>query len=274
MRVRRDWILIVLILAAAVLLYGVNRFLPKRTVEGRTAEITMAPDSVTIIEENAAPVSTEAPAVTEAPVVTQAPAVTEAPVVTQAPAATEAPVVTQTPAATEAPVVTQAPAATEAPVVTQTPAATEAPIVTQTPAATEAPVATQTPATDVPAETKEPFVTEPPAMGSMIGPMLPHAKTTTEVRGHVIVTLNGRQYGDPIPMDRDKIITVRQEDGKINCIHITPESVVMESSTCENQDCVGQGEISLENYKTRILSTYIICLPNGVTVEMVPAEAE
>ena len=215
MRVRRDWILIVLILAAAVLLYGVNRFLPKRTVEGRTVEITMAPDSVTIIEVNATPVPTEAHAMTEAP------------------------------------------------------------IAKQTPAATEAPVATQTPAaTDVPAETKEPFVTEPPAMGLVIGPMLPHPNATTEVRGHVIVTLNGRQYGDPIPMDRDKIITVRQEDGKINRIHITPESVFMESSTCENQDCVGQGEISLDNYKTRILSTYIICLPNGVTVEMVPAEAE
>ncbi len=227
MRVRRDWILIVLILAAAVLLYGVNRFLPKRTVEGRTVEITMAPDSVTIIEENATPVPTEAHAMTEAPIAKQ------------------------------------------------TPAATEAPVATQTPAATEAPVATQTPAaTDVPAETKEPFVTEPPAMGLVIGPMLPHPNATTEVRGHVIVTLNGRQYGDPIPMDRDKIITVRQEDGKINRIHITPESVFMESSTCENQDCVGQGEISLDNYKTRILSTYIICLPNGVTVEMVPAEAE
>ena len=94
----------------------------------------------------------------------------------------------------------------------------------------------------------------------------------TAVRGHVVITINGRQYGDPIPMDRDKIITIRQEDGKINRVHITPDSVVMASSTCENQDCIGEGEITLENYRTRILSTYIICLPNGVQVEMVPAE--
>ena len=98
------------------------------------------------------------------------------------------------------------------------------------------------------------------------------AAPKTEVRGHVVITINGRQYGDPIPMDRDKIITVRQEDGKINRVHITPEAVYMESSTCENQDCIGEGEVTLENYKTRILSTFIICLPNGVQVEMVPIQ--
>lgn len=104
------------------------------------------------------------------------------------------------------------------------------------------------------------------------GPAL--AKPQSKIRGYVLITINGRQYGDPIPMDRDKIITVRQSDEMINRIHITPDSVEMESSTCENQDCVGEGIITLENYKTRILSTYIICLPNGVQVEMIPVDGE
>jgi len=108
------------------------------------------------------------------------------------------------------------------------------------------------------------------AAAGPVGPMLPGK--AERVRGHVVLTVAGRQYGDPIPMDRDKIITVRQEDGKINKVHITPEKVYMESSTCENQDCVGQGEIHMDTYKTRILSTYIICLPNSVQIEMVPAE--
>lgn len=103
-----------------------------------------------------------------------------------------------------------------------------------------------------------------------VGPMPPAASET--VRGHVILTVNGRQYGDPIPMDRDKIITVRQEDGKINKVHITPETVGMESSTCENQDCVGQGIVDVNTYHSRILGTFVICLPNNVTIEMVPAE--
>ena len=102
------------------------------------------------------------------------------------------------------------------------------------------------------------------------GPM-PRPQTQT-VRGYVVLNVGGRQYGDPIAMDRDKIITLKQDDGKINKVHITPEKVFMESSTCDNQDCVMQGEITLENYKTRVLSTYVICLPNNVSIELVPVE--
>ena len=103
-----------------------------------------------------------------------------------------------------------------------------------------------------------------------MGPM--PAPQTEEVKGHVVITVGKRQYGDPIPMDREKVITIRQDNGHINKVHITPEKVYMEYSTCDNQDCVGQGEITLDNYETRILSTFVICLPNSVTIEMVPVE--
>ena len=119
-------------------------------------------------------------------------------------------------------------------------------------------------------ETPAPTATDAPQSANMVGPMMP--KQTEKVRGHVVITVAGRQYGDPIPMDRDKIITVKQENGAINRIHITPEYVEMESSTCENQDCIGEGEVNVNTYKDRILSTYIICLPNQVTIEMVPAD--
>lgn len=137
--------------------------------------------------------------------------------------------------------------------------------------APEAPEAAQTPeATAEPAATEAPEATDAPQSANMVGPMMP--KQTEKVRGHVVITVAGRQYGDPIPMDRDKIITVKQENGAINRIHITPEYVEMESSTCENQDCIGEGEVNVNTYKDRILSTYIICLPNQVTIEMVPAD--
>ena len=126
-------------------------------------------------------------------------------------------------------------------------------------------------ATAAPAGTAAPVATEAPKQAaSVVGPM--PAPQTAEVKGYVVITVGNRQYGDPIPMDRDKVITVRQSDGKENKVHITPEKVYMEHSTCENQDCVGQGEITLENYTTRILSTFVICLPNAVTIEMVPVE--
>ena len=148
---------------------------------------------------------------------------------------------------------TPAPTATDAPEAAQTPETTAEPVATEAPAATEAPEAT-----------------DAPQSANMVGPMMP--KQTEKVRGHVVITVAGRQYGDPIPMDRDKIITVKQENGAINRIHITPEYVEMESSTCENQDCIGEGEVNVNTYKDRILSTYIICLPNQVTIEMVPAD--
>ncbi|MBQ8620537.1 MAG: NusG domain II-containing protein [Clostridia bacterium] len=110
----------------------------------------------------------------------------------------------------------------------------------------------------------------PKQQAAMVGPMPP--KKTAAVRGHVLLTVGGRQYGDPIPMDRDKIITLRQDDGKINKVHITPETVYMESSTCDNQDCVQQGEVHVDTYQDRILGTYVICLPNNVSIEMVPVE--
>ncbi len=158
--------------------------------------------------------------------------------------------------------VTLAPDAIEYLDETPAPEATEA---AQTPEATAEPAATEAPAT-----TEAPEVTDAPQSANMVGPMMP--KQTEKVRGHVVITVAGRQYGDPIPMDRDKIITVKQENGAINRIHITPEYVEMESSTCENQDCIGEGEVNVNTYKDRILSTYIICLPNQVTIEMVPAD--
>ena len=196
---RKDALIVVALLVAAVALLAVSRLMPKTDLSQKVAQETLAPDAVEYLDE------------------------------TQAPAAIEAPVETEVPAATEAPVETEAPVATEAPV-----------------------------------------ETEAPKQAAVAGPM--PAPQTGEVRGYVVITVGNRQYGDPIPMDRDKVITIRQSDGKINKVHITPEKVYMEHSTCENQDCVGQGEITLDNYKTRILSTFVICLPNAVTIEMVPVE--
>lgn len=148
------------------------------------------------------------------------------------------------------------------------------PAETATPEADEVPEATEVPAAEptvVPTiePTAEPTA-EPAQEAAMVGPM--PSKKTEKVRGYVVLNVGGRQYGEPIPMDRDKIITLKQDDGKLNKVHITPETVYMEFSTCENQDCVGQGEVHVDTYKDRILGTYIICLPNNVSIEMIPAE--
>lgn len=176
---------------------------------------------------------------------------------TPVPEATAEPEEMAAPEATAVPEKTPVPEATAEPEGTAAPEATAVPEETAAPEATAEPEKTATPAKD----------SSPAAQAA--GPM-PRAQTV-QVRGYVVLTVGGRQYGDPIAMDREKIITIRQDDGKVNLVHITPEKVYMESSTCENQDCVGQGEISLDNYDKRILGTYVICLPNNVTIELVPA---
>ena len=49
----------------------------------------------------------------------------------------------------------------------------------------------------------------------------------------------------------------------------------MESSNCENQTCVGQGEVTLENRDLRPLFNMVICLPHNLSLELLTrAEAE
>ena len=46
----------------------------------------------------------------------------------------------------------------------------------------------------------------------------------------------------------------------------------MESSNCENQNCIGQGEVTLENRETRVLFNMVICLPHGISLELLTKE--
>ena len=58
----------------------------------------------------------------------------------------------------------------------------------------------------------------------------------------------------------------------VNTIHLTPEGVYMEDSTCQGHDCVQQGEVTLDNRNERILGNMIICLPNQVTLQLYTPE--
>ena len=93
-----------------------------------------------------------------------------------------------------------------------------------------------------------------------------------EVRAFLLITVGKVTYS-PIPLKQEGNYTIRQDGGKkVNVIHVTPDSVAMASSTCDNQLCVDEGTVTLENKENRILGGYIICLPNGVTLELCSAE--
>lgn len=59
-----------------------------------------------------------------------------------------------------------------------------------------------------------------------------------------------------------------EQNGCKNVIRIENGGVFMQSSTCNNQDCVEQGTVTPNNAGSRALGGWIICLPNRVSVEL------
>ena len=87
----------------------------------------------------------------------------------------------------------------------------------------------------------------------------------------VIISVDGKEYAR-VPLSKPRTVTVTQEDGSVNVVEVSDHGAVMAHSTCDNQLCVGEGTVTLDNKDTRILGGYIICLPNKVTLELYSAE--
>lgn len=65
----------------------------------------------------------------------------------------------------------------------------------------------------------------------------------------------------------EQTIVVDQGSGAVNHVRVLADRVYMEHASCNNQDCIKQGEVSLDNYNTRPLYEWIVCLPNQVSVQ-------
>lgn len=85
------------------------------------------------------------------------------------------------------------------------------------------------------------------------------------------VQIGGTAY-DPIPLIGSSELEIVQPDGKRNLVSYTPRSIRMKESNCANQDCVHQGEVTLDNRDRRVLQEMIICLPNQVVLSLLSAE--
>lgn len=135
--------------------------------------------------------------------------------------------------------------------------ATAAPVVTEAAApvleTTAAPEATKAPeSTEAPASTEETAAANAPA------------------QAYLVVSVAGAMY-EPIPLYEEGRYTVKRGD-LVNTIEVTPDSIKMHASSCDNQDCVEQGVVSLENRSKRVLQNMIICLPNEVVLELYTPE--
>lgn len=88
---------------------------------------------------------------------------------------------------------------------------------------------------------------------------------------YLMVTVDGNEYS-PIPLNGENSFRVAQEDGSENVVHIGKNSFYMEASNCDNQNCVGQGEVTLDNRDSRVLYNMVICLPHRLTLELLTPE--
>ena len=95
-------------------------------------------------------------------------------------------------------------------------------------------------------------------------------------RGYVVISTSTGTGFLPLPAEGEYTYPLRQllPDGTeaVNWIHVTPEGVWMEDSTCANHDCVDQGPVTLENREERLLWNMIICLPNQVVITLMTPE--
>ena len=95
-------------------------------------------------------------------------------------------------------------------------------------------------------------------------------------KAYVLVTTATQAGWLPLPEEGETSFPLSQvlPDGTeaLNVIHLTPDGVYMEDSTCENHDCVKQGMVTLENRDERILGNMIICLPNQVLLQLMTPE--
>lgn len=71
-----------------------------------------------------------------------------------------------------------------------------------------------------------------------------------------------------VPLDEDQVIEIDQGNDIVNHVEVRDGAIFMADSTCPDQQCVDQGEITAENYDTRVLRNWIVCLPHQVTVEL------
>ena len=97
---------------------------------------------------------------------------------------------------------------------------------------------------------------------------------TSLSEGYVCITAGGESRWSALPY-RESSLTLRRTmaDGSVreNVVTLTPEGAYMQASSCENQDCVQQGVVTLENKEKRILHNMVICLPNDVMIELYSA---
>ena len=101
------------------------------------------------------------------------------------------------------------------------------------------------------------------------------ADVNLAAKGYVHISAGDQTRWFELPQEETSMTLRRTDEAGneiSNTVALTPEGAYMAHSTCENQDCVMQGSVTLANKGSRPLQNLVICLPNNVIVELYSAE--
>jgi len=77
------------------------------------------------------------------------------------------------------------------------------------------------------------------------------------------------QTQELIPLTEEREIRIEQNNGDYNVIQVFEGGFRMIESNCYNQDCILQGEVTVDNIGSRALANEIICLPHQLVLSLV-----
>jgi hypothetical protein len=85
------------------------------------------------------------------------------------------------------------------------------------------------------------------------------------------ISIAGRTQ-ELIPLTEEREIRIEQENGDINIVQIFPGGFRVTEANCPHQDCIRQGEVTVDNIGSRALANEIICLPHKLVLSLVTKE--
>ena len=99
----------------------------------------------------------------------------------------------------------------------------------------------------------------------------PTADTATGAVAYLRITAPDQEFA-LVPLDSNREIVIEQPDGERNVVQVFNGGFRMKEANCNNQDCVHQGDVTVDNIAGRVLANQIICLPHQVVLELVTAD--
>ena len=98
-------------------------------------------------------------------------------------------------------------------------------------------------------------------------PLMTRDASRRPAESYLRVTV-GRSVYEPLPLDQDFELSIRQGEAQYNLAKVQQGVVQMVSASCPKHECIQQGSLSLDNRDLRAMQSSIICLPNQVVLEL------